>query len=95
MKESNSLLNHHKIILDEPFLDESTAKLDLIMKKLDIEKKEVMHINDSHVTCEECGDYGHSATSCPTLQEHVNFINNNTYYHPQQNQGWNQQPPIR
>jgi len=46
------------------------------MKKLDIEKKEVMHINDSHMTCEECGDYGHSATSCPTLQEDVNFINN-------------------
>jgi len=36
-----------------------TAKLDLIMKKLDIEKKEVMHINDSHMTCKECGDYGH------------------------------------
>ena len=46
------------------------------MKKLDIEKKEVMHINDSHMTCEECGDYRHSATSCPTLQEDVNFINN-------------------
>jgi len=71
--------------------DMVTAKLDLIMKKLDIEKKEVMHINDSHMTCEECGDYGHSAVSCPTLQEDVNFINNNTYYHPQQNQGWNQQ----
>jgi len=44
-----------------------TTKLDLIMKKLDIEKKEVMHINDSHMTCKECGDYGHSATNCPTL----------------------------
>jgi len=32
--------------------DVVTAKLDLIMKKLNIEKKEVMHINDSHVTCE-------------------------------------------
>ena len=29
------------------------AKLDLIMKKLDIENKEVMHINDSHMTCED------------------------------------------
>jgi len=72
--------------------DMVTAKLELIMKKLDTEKKEVMHINDSHMICEECGDYRHSATSCPTLQEDVNFINNNTYYHPQQNQGWNQQP---
>ena len=49
-----------------------------------------MHINDSHMTCEKCGDYRHSAVSCPTLQEDVNFINNN--YRPQQNQGWNQQP---
>jgi len=72
--------------------DMVTAKLDLIMKKLDIEKKEAMHINDSDMACEECGDYGHSAISCPTLQEDVNFINHNTYYHPQQNQGWNQQP---
>ena len=64
--------------------DMVTAKLDLIMKKLDIEKKEVMHINDSYMTCEECGDYGHSAVSCPTLQEDVSFINNNTYYCPQQ-----------
>jgi hypothetical protein len=35
--------------------DMMSAKLDLIMKKLeerDIEK-EVMHINDSHMTCEE------------------------------------------
>jgi len=30
------------------------AKLDLIMKKLNIEKKELLHINDSHITCEEC-----------------------------------------
>jgi len=29
--------------------DMVTAKLDLIMKKLDIEKKEVMHINDYHI----------------------------------------------
>jgi len=68
-------------------VDMVTAKLDFIMKKLDIEKNEVMHINDSHMTCEECGDYRHSAVSCPTLQEDVNFINNNIYYHPQQNQG--------
>jgi len=32
--------------------DVVTAKIDLIMKKLNIEKKEVMHINDSHMTCE-------------------------------------------
>jgi len=72
-------------------VDMFTTKLDLIMKMLDIEKKEVMHINDSHMTCEECGDYGHSALSCPTLQEDVNFISNDTYYRPPKNQGSNQQ----
>ena len=68
-----------------------TAKLDLIMKKLDIEKKEFIHINDSHMTCEECGL---RALSCqlPYTARDVNFINNNTYYRPQQNQGRNQQP---
>jgi hypothetical protein len=47
-----------------------SAKLDLIIKKLeerDIEKKEVMHINDSHMTCEECGDVGHLRNNCPTI----------------------------
>ena len=40
-----------------------SAKLDLLMKKLDDragDKKQVMHNYDSHMTCEECGDTGHS-----------------------------------
>jgi hypothetical protein len=44
-------------------VDMVSAKLDLIMKKLearDTMKKEVIHINDSRMTCEECGDVGHS-----------------------------------
>jgi hypothetical protein len=48
--------------------DMVSAKLDLIMKKLearDMMKKEVMHISDSHMTCEECGDVGHSGVNCP------------------------------
>jgi argonaute-like protein implicated in RNA metabolism and viral defense len=74
--------------------DMVSAKLDLIMKKLeerDIEKKEVMHINDSRMTCEECGDLGHLGNSCSTIQEDVNYINNNNSYCSQANQGWNQQ----
>jgi hypothetical protein len=65
------------------------------MKRLDEragEKKEVMHIHDSRMTCEECGDTGHSESSCPELQKDVNYLNNNSnYYRPQQNQGWNLQ----
>jgi len=72
------------------------AKLDLLMKKLDDrvrDKNEVMHIYNSHMTCEECGDTGHIGNHCPEMLEDVNYINNNNYYHynrPQQNQGWNQ-----
>jgi hypothetical protein len=71
--------------------DMLTAKVDLLIKRLEDqmgEKKEVMHIHDSRMTCEECGDTGYSGNNCPELQEDVNYINNN--YHPQQNQVWNQ-----
>jgi hypothetical protein len=57
-----------------------TAKVDLLIKRLEDqmgEKKEVMHIHDSHMICEECGDTGHSGSNCPKLQEDVNYINNN------------------
>jgi hypothetical protein len=79
-------------------VDMLSAKLDLLMKKLDDragEKKEVMHVYDSHMTCEECGGTGHSGNHCPELLEDVNYINNNNNYYnrPQQNQGWNQQRP--
>ena len=78
-------------------VDMLSAKLDLLMKKLDDrvgDKKEVMHIYDSHMTCEECGDTGHSGNHCPEMVKDMNYINsnNNNYYdnRPQQNQGWNQ-----
>ena len=63
------------------------------MKKLEDranEKQEVMHIHDSRMMCEVCGNTGHSGSNCPKTQEDVNFVNNN-YFCPQQNQGWNQQ----
>ena len=75
-------------------VDMLSAKIDLLMKKLKDranEKQEVMHIHDSHMTCEECANTRHSGNSCPKTQEDVNFVNNSNYFHPQQNQGWNQQ----
>jgi hypothetical protein len=75
-----------------------TAKVDLLIKRLEDqmgEKKEVMHIHDSRMTCEECGDTGHLGSNCPKLPEDVNYINNNNNnYRPQQNQGWNQQQTL-
>jgi hypothetical protein len=78
-------------------VDMLSAKIDLLMKRLDkraSEKKEVMHIHDSRMTCEECGDTGHSGSNCLEVQEDVNYLNNNNNNNnnrPQQNQGWNQQ----
>jgi hypothetical protein len=63
-----------------------TTKVDLLIKRLEDqmgEKKEVMHIHDSRMTCEECGDTRHSGSNCPKLQEDVNYINNNNNYRPQ------------
>jgi hypothetical protein len=72
-------------------VDMLSIKMDMLMKKLkecSNEKKKVMHIHDSCMTCEECGDTGHLGNNYPETQEDVNFVNNN-YYRPQQNQGWN------
>ena len=72
-------------------VDMLSAKMDLLMKKLKgraNEKQEVMHIHDSRMTCEVCGNTKHSGNSYPETQEDANFVNN-IYYRPQQNQGWN------
>jgi hypothetical protein len=51
-------------------VDMLSAKMDLLMKRLDEragEKKEVMHIHDSRMTCKECGDTRHSGSNCLEL----------------------------
>jgi hypothetical protein len=79
-------------------VDMLSTKMDLLMKRLDDQagdKREVKHIHDAYMTCEECGGTGHSY---PEIQEDVNYVSNNNNYHPQnqtwsqnQNQNWNQQ----
>jgi hypothetical protein len=72
-------------------VDMLSAKMDLLMKRLDKragEKNKVIHIHDSRMTCEECGETGHLGNNFLELQEDVNYVNNNYYYYrPQQNQG--------
>ena len=49
-------------------VDMLSAKMDLLMKKLEDranEKQEVMHIRDFRMTCEVCGNIGHSGNNCP------------------------------
>ena len=52
-------------------VDMLAAKMDLLMKRLDKRtiKKEVMHIHDSSMTCEECGETRHIGTNCLELRE--------------------------
>ena len=64
-------------------IDMLSAKMDLLMKRLEDranEKQEVMHIHDSRMTCEECGNTGHSGNNCPKIHQDVNFINNKNYH---------------
>jgi hypothetical protein len=64
-------------------VDLLSTKMDLLIKRLNdraSEKKEVMHIHDSCMTCEECGGNRHLGHNCPEIQEDVNYINNNTNY---------------
>jgi len=66
-------------------VDMLSAKMDLLMKRLEDranEKQEVMHIHNSRMMCKECRNTRHSGNNCPETQEDVNFINNNKY-HPQ------------
>jgi hypothetical protein len=75
-------------------VDMLSAKMDLLMKMLEDkapQKREVMPIFESRMTCEECGNTGHLGSQCPQLEKDVNYINNNNQYRPQQNQGWTQQ----
>jgi hypothetical protein len=45
---------------------------------------------DSRMTCEVCGDTGHSENYCHTTQEDVMYMNGNNYgYHQQGGQTWN------
>jgi hypothetical protein len=48
-------------------VDILSAKMDLLMKKLDErdnEKKEAKLIHDSRITCEECGGTDHLGSNC-------------------------------
>jgi hypothetical protein len=58
------------------------VKIDLLMKRLDdhaVEKEattSTVHAMDSHMTCEVCGDVGHSGNNCPETHEEASYINN-------------------
>ena len=59
-----------------------SAKIDLLMKRLEeqVHEKDAMmgtiQAMDSHMTCEVCGNIGHSGNDCPETHEEATFINN-------------------
>ena len=78
--------------------DMLAAKLDLLMKKLDEGNRQQMlvpvHAMNSYLTCEVCGDGGHSGNDCSETREDAAYINNNnTGFRPQEGQGWGQARP--
>src|SRR6185503_6867959 len=61
--------------------DMLTAKLDLLIKKLDEGNRQQMlvpiHAMNSYFTCKVCGDGGHLGNDCPETREDAAYINNN------------------
>ncbi|KAF8742591.1 hypothetical protein HU200_013582 [Digitaria exilis] len=47
-------------------IDMLAAKMDLLLKKMESPEKEMNQIIDARMTCETCGESGHSGSSCPT-----------------------------
>jgi len=65
---------HAKGIHEIDSVDMLAAKMDLLMEKLESLHQEVNQNIESRITCETCGNNGHSGNTCPFTQEDVNFI---------------------
>jgi len=74
--------------------DMLSTKIDLLMKRLEerAQDKDAMmgtiQAMDSHMTCEVCGNVGHSGNDCPKTHKEAAFINNG-FRQPSGNNGWN------
>ena len=68
------------------------TKIALLTKILENYEKmsaqETVQAMDTHMTCEVCGEAGHSSNFFPETHEDLNFVNNDNGFCPQ-NQGWN------
>ena len=87
---------HAKGIHENDSVKMLAAKMDLLIEKLESPHQEVNQIMEPQMTCEKCGNTGHSGKSCPFTQEDENSIGNNTPndsdYRPQH--GWNSKPDL-
>jgi hypothetical protein len=53
-----------------------TAKIDLLMKKLENPGLNHLKMVEARQTCEECGEMGHMGINYPTVPHDVNFVGN-------------------
>jgi hypothetical protein len=89
--EEHTQTRTHKVHQLEE-VDMFTAKIDLLMKKLENLGLDHLKMVDAQVMCEKCGDTGHMGINCPTIPQDVNFVgNSNNGFCPNQgfNAGWN------
>jgi hypothetical protein len=64
-----------------------TAKIDLLIKKLEDPGLDHLKMDDSRMMSEECGETGNMGINCPTTYQDVYFIGNSNGFHL--NQGFN------
>ena len=74
------------------------VKVDLLLKKFEdySQDKAQMHtlqVLEARMTCEVCGNVGHSGDNCPETEEESLFLNGNNVFRPQGGPGWNQPCP--
>jgi hypothetical protein len=89
--EERTQTRSHKVHQLEE-VDVLTAKIDLLMKKLENPAHDLLKMANASVTCEECGETGHMGINCSTVPQDVNFVgNSNNGFRPNQgfNVGWN------
>jgi hypothetical protein len=66
-------------------VDMLTAKIDLLMKKLENPGLDHIKMVDVRVTCEECGETGHLGIHYRLVSQDVNFMGNSINgFHPNQ-----------
>ena len=74
-------------------------KIDLLLKTFedysqDKAPLQTLQALETRMTCEVCGNVGHSGDNCPETQEEALYLNGNTNkFRPQEGQGWNQPCP--
>ena len=67
-------------------------KIDLLLKKFedysqDKAQMQTLQVLEACMTCEVCGNVGHSGNNCPETQEEALFLNGRNGFRPQGRQG--------